>query len=155
MPAGGWLADRIGDRMVTAAGAGVTAIGLVWIAGLDAESSLPGIVIRIGLAGAGFGLHQAAVYSLAMRRAAPEHAGAGSAVLAVAQTLGTPLSITFGMVIFTWREDSALDAGLSASDAFVGAFQDAYYAAAAVAVLAGLVVVITARKRSAQSSALS
>ncbi len=153
--AGGWLADRIGDRMVTAAGAGVTAIGLVWIAGLDAESSLPGIVIRIGLAGAGFGLHQAAVYSLAMRRAAPEHAGAGSAVLAVAQTLGTPLSITFGMVIFTWREDSALDAGLSASDAFVGAFQDAYYAAAAVAVLAGLVVVITARKRSAQSSALS
>jgi MFS family permease len=147
--AGGWLADRIGDRVVTAAGAGLTAIGLVWIAGLNAESSLPGIMIRIGLAGTGFGLHQAAVYSLAMRRAAPEHAGAGSAVLAVAQTLGTPLSITFGMAIFTWREDIALDAGVSASDAFVGAFQDAYLAAAAVAVLAGLVVV-TFRRRPAR-----
>jgi hypothetical protein len=104
--------------------------------------------MRIGLAGAGFGLHQAAVYSLAMRRAAPEHAGSGSAVLAVAQTLGTPLSITFGMMIFTWRKDSALDAGVLATDAFVGAFQDAYMAAAVIALLAGLVVV-SFRKRSA------
>ena len=145
---GGWLADRIGDRVVTASGAVITALGLVWIAGLNAESTLPGIAMRIGLAGAGFGLHQAAVYSLAMRRASPKHAGSGSAVLAVAQTLGTPLSITFGMMIFTWRKDSALDAGAVATDAFVGAFQDAYLAAAVVALLAGLVVV-RFRKRTA------
>ncbi len=145
---GGWLADRVGDRLVTASGAGTTALGLVWIAGLNAESTLPGIAVRVALAGVGFGLHQAAVYSLAMRKTRPEHAGSGSAVLAVAQTLGTPLSITFGMAIFTWRKDSALDAGAIATDAFVGAFQDAYLAAAAVAVLAGLVVV-SVRKQTA------
>ncbi|MCH8816483.1 MAG: MFS transporter [Chloroflexi bacterium] len=145
---GGWLADRIGDRVVTAAGAAVTAVGLLWIAGLDAEVSLPGIAVRVGLAGAGFGLHQAAVYSLAMRRTRPDHAGAGSAVMAVAQTIGAPLSITFGMAIFTWREDLALRAGIGATDAFVGAFHDAYLAAAVVAVLAGLVVV-TVRRRGA------
>ena len=138
---GGWLADRIGDRIVTAAGAGITALGLVWIAGLNADSTLPGIAMRVAVAGIGFGLHQAAVYSLAMRKARPEHAGAGSAVMAVAQTLGTPLSITLGMAVFTWRKDSALDAGVLATDAFVGAFQDAYMAAAAVALLAGLVVI--------------
>ncbi len=145
---GGWLADRIGDRVATGAGAGFTALGLLWISGLDAESSLPGIAMRIAVAGVGFGMHQAAVYSLAMRRAAPEHASAGSAVLAVAQTLGTPLSITFGMVIFTWRQEIALDAGVQATDAYVGAFHDAYLAAAAVAVLAGLVVVSFWRRAS-------
>jgi hypothetical protein len=102
--------------------------------------------MRVGLAGVGFGLHQAAVYSLAMRKTAPEHAGAGSAVMAVAQTLGTPLSIAFGMVIFTWRKDDAIDAGVLATDAFVGAFHDAYLAAAVIAVLAGLVVVTVRRK---------
>ena len=144
---GGWLADRIGDRVVTATGAGITAIGLVWISGLNAESSLPGIAMRVGIAGVGFGLHQAAVYSLAMRKTRPEHAGAGSAVLAVAQTIGTPLSISFGMVIFTWRKDDAIDAGVLATDAFVGAFHDAYLAAAVVAVLAGLVVMSVRRQR--------
>ncbi len=69
-------------------------------------------------------------------------------MLAVAQTLGTPLSITFGMVIFTWRQEIALDAGVQATDAFVGAFHDAYLAAAAVAVLAGLVVVSFWRRAS-------
>lgn len=143
---GGWLADRIGDRVITATGAAVTAVGLLWISGLDAESSLPGIALRVGLAGTGFGLHQAAVYSLAMRRTRPENAGAGSAVLAVAQTIGTPLSIAFGMVIFNWREGRALEAGIGVTDSFVGAFQDAYLAAAAVAVLAGLVVVAVRRR---------
>ena len=137
---GGWLADRLGDRVITAVGAAFTAAGLLWIAGLDAESSLPGIAMRIALAGFGFGLHQAAVYALAMRRTRPEHAGAGSAVMAVAQTIGVPLSIAFGTAIFTWREDLALRAGIETTDAFIGAFQDAYIAAAVVAVLAGLVV---------------
>ncbi|MDA1257529.1 MAG: MFS transporter [Chloroflexi bacterium] len=145
---GGWLADRIGDRVVTATGAAVTAVGLLWVSGLDAEASLPGVAVRVGVAGLGFGLHQAAVYSLAMRRTRPEHAGASSAMLAVAQTIGVPLSIAFSTSIFRWREDRALDAGIGTADAFVGAFHDAYIAAAVVAVFAGLVVV-TFRRRSA------
>ena len=145
---GGWLADRLGDRIVTVVGAGITALGLLFIADLNAGTSLIGVAMRIAVAGIGFGLHQAAVYSLAMRKMRPEHAGAGSSVLAVSQTIGTPLSITFGMAIFTWREEIALNAGGLTTEAFVTAFHDAYIAAAAVAVLAGLVVVSIRKKSS-------
>lgn len=137
---GGWVADRMGDRLVTFAGAAVTALGLVWIAGLGAEASLADVAARVVLAGAGFGVHQAAVYSLTLRHTRPEHAGAGSAVLAVAQTVGTPLSIAFGTAVFAWRESVSLGRGEGATEAFVSAFGDAYLAAAAIALLAGFVV---------------
>ncbi len=76
-----------------------------------------------------------------MRHTRPEHAGAGAAVLAVAQTIGTPLSITFGTAIFAWREGLALRAGMGGSEAFVDAFRGAYLGAAAVALLAGVIVI--------------
>ena len=138
--AGGWLADRIGDRRATFAGAALTAAGLACVGTLGGDATLIAVGLRAALVGFGFGFHQGAVYALTMRATPREHAGAGSAMLAVSQTIGTVASIAIMTSILAWRQDAAAT-GLSETAAFLAGYRHAYLVAAAVAVAAGAVVV--------------
>jgi hypothetical protein len=63
------------------------------------------------------------------------------------QTVGTVVSVSIGTMIFTWREDEALERGLSDTGAFIDAYGDAFLVAAAVAVLAAVVVIGRSARR--------
>ena len=101
---GGWLADRFGDRKSTLAGAAVSAVGLWMIGEMTGGSQVWTVAVWAAVVGIGFGTHQAAVYALTMRRTDTAHAGSASAALAVAQTLGTVLSIAVMTSLLTWQE---------------------------------------------------
>ncbi len=144
---GGWLADRLGDRAMTVVGAVATAGGLLWMSRIDETASLLEVALRAGAIGLAFGIHQSSVYALTMRHVQPQMAGAASATLAVMQTVGTVVSVSIGTMIFTWREDEALERGLSDTGAFIDAYGDAFLVAAAVAVLAAVVVIGRSARR--------
>ena len=139
--AGGWLADRLGDRVMTVAGSVATAGGLLWMSQISETASLPEVALRAGAVGLAFGIHQSSVYALTMRHVPVDRAGAASATLAVTQTIGTVLSVSIGTMIFSWRERLALERGLSEAGAFIEAYGDAFFAAAGVALIAGVIVI--------------
>jgi MFS family permease len=135
----GWLADRIGDRPVTFAGTVITAVGLVLAGSSGASPSMEVVVISTAVLGFGFGMHQAAVYALTLRGAPSEHAGATSAALTVSQTIGTVLSIALMTSLINWQQTTN---GLS----FVEAYKVAYFCAAAIAIVSGLIILRISRK---------
>ena len=139
--AGGWLADRLGDRVMTVVGAAGTAGGLLWMSQISDTASLPEVALRAGAVGLAFGIHQSSVYALTMRHVSGDRAGAASATLAVTQTIGTGVSVSIGTMIFSWRERLALEEGLSEAGAFIDAYGDAFLAAAGVALIAGVIVI--------------
>ncbi len=118
--AGGWIADRFGDRKSTVAGAAISAAGLWMVGQMTGGSTVLVVAVAAAVMGLGFGGHQAAVYALTMRRTAAEHAGSASASLAVAQTVGTVTSIAVLTSLLAWRE------GLSDAQSGSAIFLDAY-----------------------------
>lgn len=139
--AGGWIADRVGDRKSTLTGAAIAAAGLWMAGGMTGDSGVMVVAGAVAITGFGFGAHQAAVYALTLRRAETQYAGAASAALAVAQTVGTVLSIAVMTSLLAWQE------GRSESTSDTGQFLDAYgivLPIAAITTLAGgLVALVT------------
>ena len=130
----GWLADRVGDRPITFLGTLITSVGLILAGTAGSAPSMAAVVVTTAILGFGFGIHQAAVYSLTLRGTPSEHAGATSAALTVSQTVGTVLSIALMTSLVTWRQESY-------GSTFVEAYQFVYVAAAVIAVLSGIIVV--------------
>ncbi len=144
---GGWFADRIGDRITTISGSFIMAFGLIWVANLGSGAFFIVVGASVALLGLGFGIHQAAVYALTMRKTPIQHAGSSSAMLAVTQTVGTVCSITLMTSILNWRHQTALGSNGNEISAFATAFHDTYLIAALVALVAALVVVHKIRYR--------
>ena len=138
---GGWVADRAGDRKGTLIGAAIAAAGLWLVGGMTGASDTITVIGAVAILGLGFGGHQAAVYALTLRRAETRNAGAASAALAVAQTLGTVLSIAVMTSLLGWQQ------GRSESISGGGQFLDAYGVvlpiAAITTLVGGLVALIT------------
>ena len=129
----GWLADRIGDRQITFAGAVVTGCGLLLAGTTGGTPTMGAVVFATVVLGFGFGIHQAAVYSLTLRGTPSRHAGASSAALSVSQTIGTVLSIALMTTLLNWQQSAN-------GGSFIEAYRFSYIAAAGIAVLAGAVV---------------
>jgi MFS family permease len=129
----GWLADRAGDRPITFIGTILTAIGLAFAGTAGDNPEMSRVVISTAVLGLGFGIHQAAVYALTLRGTPSEYAGSTSATLTVSQTIGTVMSIALMTSLLNWRQDS--------HDAtFNEAYQFAYFTAAGIALVSGMIV---------------
>jgi hypothetical protein len=95
--------------------------------------AMSAVMLATATLGLGFGIHQAAVYALALRAAPQDHAGAASAALSVTQTIGTVLSIALMTSLLNWR--------MSAGDTFFDeAYRFSFVTASAIAMAAGLIV---------------
>ena len=130
----GYLADRVGDRLITFVGSILTAIGLV-LAGIQGNAPAMLIVILATiLIGVGFGAHQAAVYALTLRGTPPEHSGSTAAGLTVSQTIGTVVSITLMTSLLSWQQSIN-------GRSFAEAYEILYLIAGGIAVLAGAIVI--------------
>ena len=130
----GWLADRAGDRPITFIGTILTAVGLVMAGTAGEDPEMSRIVISTAVLGLGFGIHQAAVYALTLRGTPSEHAGSTSAALTVSQTIGTVMSIALMTSLLNWRQDSQ-------NATFAEAYQFAYFTAAGIALVSGVIVI--------------
>ena len=130
----GYLADRVGDRLITFVGSILTAIGLV-LAGIQGNApAMPVVILATTVIGVGFGAHQAAVYALTLRGTAPEHAGSTAAGLTVSQTIGTVVSIALMTSLLNWQQSIN-------GRSFTEAYAILYLIAGGIAVLAGAIVI--------------
>ena len=130
----GYLADRVGDRLITFVGSILTAIGLV-LAGIQGNAPpMPIIILATVVIGVGFGAHQAAVYALTLRGTPPEHSGSTAAGLTVSQTIGTVVSITLMTSLLSWQQSIN-------GKSFAEAYEIIYLIAGGIAVLAGAIVI--------------
>ena len=136
----GWLADHVGDRRITFVGAAITAGGLVLAGTAGGSPTMGAVVFATVVLGFGFGIHQAAVYSLTLRGTPSEHIGATSAALSVSQTIGTVLSISLMTTLLNWQQSTN-------GGSFIEAYRFSYFAAAGIAMLAGVVVLKIRVKR--------
>lgn len=143
---GGWLSDRIGTRVVGAAGMLAIAAGLATMGFLDGESSVAEVTLWVSLAGAGNGLVQAACYSLVMKSVQPERFGTAGAMLALTQALGSIFAIVIIGGIFALREEYHLAqmAGTVGADAaaFLLAYRDVFLIGAVVAAVGACVALL-------------
>lgn len=135
----GWLADRAGDRPITFIGTILTAIGLAFAGTAGDNPEMSRVVISTAVLGLGFGIHQAAVYALTLRGTPSEYAGSTSASLTVSQTIGTVMSIALMTSLLNWRQDSH-------NATFAEAYQFAYFTAAGIALVSGMIVLRLRRK---------
>ncbi len=146
---GGWFADRTGDSKTTVLGAAVAAGGL-WFAGsMTGATQLLVVFAAVGLLGFGFGVHQAAVYALTLRRTETRYAGSASAALAVAQTVGTVLSISIMTSVLALRERQFAAGDGSLASPFLSAYGDVLLIAAVVTLVGGMIA-LASRQRPEQ-----
>ncbi|WP_280697673.1 MFS transporter [Kitasatospora sp. GP82] len=90
-PLGGRLADRFGARPPAAAGATLTALGLLLLVPLGAGWTPVDIAWRLALAGFGTGLYGGPVQALVMSAAPPERMATAGSAVQLARSLGFTL----------------------------------------------------------------
>lgn len=100
-PFAGRLSDRIESRIVASAGMGLTAVGLVMLAFLTADTSVVYIVAALLLLGLGFGLFSSPNMNAIMGSVEKRLYGVASAILATMRTLGQALSLGMALLLFS------------------------------------------------------
>ncbi|MES9520342.1 MFS transporter [Streptomyces capoamus] len=90
-PPAGRLADRYGARPTAAAGAALTAAGLLLLVPWDGAWSAPDVAWRLALAGLGTGLTGGPVQALVMGTAPPDRLATAGSTVQLARSLGFTL----------------------------------------------------------------
>ena len=144
-PLAGRASDRLGSRWLMAGGMTLVSLCLVVFAQLDAGSAywslLPGMI----LGGVGMAVTMTPMTAAALSSVPVDKAGVGSGMLNTFRQVGGALGIAVMGAILASESSSALAAGQSQVDAFVHGLHRALYVAAAIALAAALVAMLTVR----------
>ncbi len=100
-PLAGRLSDRVESRIVASAGMGVTAVGLIMLIFLGANTPLAYVIAALLLLGFGFGLFSSPNMNAIMGSADRRMYGVASALLATMRTLGQMLGLGVTLLIFS------------------------------------------------------
>jgi hypothetical protein len=114
------LSQRIGTKLVVAAGLGTVAASLALVAGFEVDSSYPQIGTALGMIGVGIGLAMSPATEAIMGALPREKAGIGSAMNDVVREVGGTLGIAVLGSLLTSYYGSSMDdavAGLPAGAA--------------------------------------
>ncbi len=155
-PLGGWLCDRIPARFVGMGGTATTALGLLWMSGLDGGSSGEEVGLRMALCGLGLGLFHASAYAMVLKTLPEDRFGTGSGSLSMAQSMGQVVSIAVWGLVFARRVDhhvASMDLADASPVAMALAFQDVFQLGAAVAMGATAAMLISMWPRRAVGGA--
>jgi EmrB/QacA subfamily drug resistance transporter len=101
-PISGSLADRFGSRWLASIGLAIGCVGLLLVAQLGLNSTIPDIVWRLVLVGVGMGLFQSPNNRAIMSAAPPRAQGQASGLLGTGRVVGQALSIAFAGAIFSY-----------------------------------------------------
>src|SRR5215831_7922888 len=152
-PIGGALYDRIGARLVTAAGMLTCVAGLVLLfaAMAGTSGSLPQAVLALAVFGAGQGLFISPNNS-AIMAAAPAHlTGEAGGLLNVMRSVGISVGIASASALLSWRLASLTGSGLNTLHApaslLSSAGRDVVLLLGSFAAIAGAVSLVRTRSR--------
>ncbi len=148
-PLSGALSDRIGSRLLSSTGLFVSTFAVASLSTLSLTTTMPGIMLRLGLLGVGMGLFQSPNSSAIMGSVPRNRLGIASGMVATARNVGMVLGVSIAGFVLSVREPAYLaealrTMGRAAAEkvAFLDAFHDAALAAAAVCIL-GIVASLT------------
>lgn len=146
-PIAGTLSDRFGVRPVAMLGLGFLLVGSIAVSTLNAETTIWGYVLRVLPFGLGMGIFQSPNNSAIMGSVPPARLGMASSLLSVIRTLGRSSGVALlgalwaQRVMFHSGESYAGDATTAPIAAQVWGLQEAFWAVAAVA-LAAMILII-------------
>ena len=132
-PISGTLSDRIGNRLLSAAGALFCALGALSLSYAGPEISTLDMAWRLSLFGLGTGMFQSPNSNAIMGSVPKMRLGIAGGVLATARNVGMVLGIAAGSGVLAVRQVAYLAAGVSLPRLY--AMQDAYLTAAAFSLL--------------------
>jgi DHA2 family multidrug resistance protein-like MFS transporter len=127
-PIAGRLSDRYGSGMLGGVGLALLCLGMLSLALLPDQPSVPDIVWRMMLCGAGFGFFQSPNIRAIMTSAPPERSGGASGMVGTVRLLGQSsgaalvaaclhLSSAYGTIAALWL--GALFAGMASAASFM------------------------------------
>lgn len=149
-PVSGALSDRINTRILSSAGMGVMAVGLIMLSFMGADSPYWYIIIAMIACGIGSGMFQTPNNTALMGSAPQDCRGIASGMLAIARNLGMVIGVALSGLMFTAISGKGIPNGtVSVSDQglFINALHITFIAAGAFAVFAVVASLTKEKKR--------
>ena len=142
-PISGSLADRFAPRVIATIGIAFSAGGLLFLATIDADTSVAGIAVRLFIIGTGAAIFSSPNTSTIMSSVPPERLGTASASQTTARTFGNSIGIAVATALFSTqaasyalaRSETGLADPAVASDALVSGIRLALLVGASVTLL--------------------
>ena len=154
-PLAGALSDRAGSRRITMTGLFLLLLGFLTAATLDQDTGLWGYALRIFLVGAGIGTFISPNNSAIMGMAPRHQLGIVSSMMAQSRTLGQTVGVAVIGAVWAGRTvfyaGTGAGATLAPAEAQIAGLHDAFYTAAALALMA-LLLSIRAHVRETRQS---
>ncbi len=144
-PIGGWLADRLGSRMLCTVGSALTALSMVGFSRLGAGSEQIGVMGPLMLLGLGWSLFQSPNLSGMFHAVAPRYVGAVSGLSLTSANIANAMGVAVGSVLFLrWLNYHGLTGSAvppytewgKEPEVFIQAFQSSWTVIAALASIA-------------------
>ena len=139
------LLPRVGPRPLVPTGMAIAAAGLVYLTGIDVDSSYAGAVLPgVMVMGVGFGLIMAPSFETATHGVVPDDAGVASAMVNTSQQVGGSLGVALLSTVFAdavtgFKAATGTPAALAQAEAAVHGYATAFWWAAAI-LAAGAIV---------------
>ena len=118
-PLSGWLADRVAARRLTSLGLVVVVFSLLFLATIDAETSVAGLVLRLFVVGTGLAIFITPNMASVMGAVESERLGTASASLDVGRTIGNAVGFAVATALFASQAGSALGTGGGATEGVI------------------------------------
>jgi EmrB/QacA subfamily drug resistance transporter len=146
-PISGRLSDAIGSRALTVGGMVLVAVSFLWLSRIGSQPAYVDLLWPLLLNGAGMGLFTSPNNSAIMSGAPAERSGTAAGALATSRNLGMALGIALAAAVSALRIPVHLAQHLEPTRAAVAAYQDAFIAAGAIALLAATASLVKPSRR--------
>lgn len=139
------LLPRVGPRPLVPSGMALAAVGLVYLTGIQVDSSYAGAVLPgVMIMGVGFGLIMAPSFATATQGVAPGDAGVASAMVNTSQQVGGSLGVALLSTVFAdaasgYAAAAGVPAALAQAEAAVHGYSTAFWWAAAILAVGAVV----------------
>jgi len=144
-PIGGWLADRLGSRMLCTVGSALTALSMIGFSRLEGANGQVSVVIPLMLLGLGWSLFQSPNLSGMFNAVAPRHIGSVSGLSLTSANIANAMGVAVGSVLFMrWLNYYGFESGSvppytqwgGNAEIYVKAFQGSWTVIACLAAIA-------------------
>jgi len=144
-PLGGWLADRLGSRMLCTVGSALTMASMIGFSRLDGAGSRISVVIPLMLLGLGWSLFQSPNLSGMFNAVEPRHIGSVSGLSLTSANIANAMGVAVGSVLFLrWLNYYGMSSAVvpphtqwgGQAEIFVKAFQGSWMVIAGLAAIA-------------------
>jgi MFS family permease len=151
-PVGGWLADRLGSRMLCTVGSVFTVLSMAGFAHLGADSGQLAVMVPLMLLGVGWSLFQSPNLSGMFNAVAPRYVGAVSGLSLTSANIANAMGVAVGSLLFLrWLNFNGLPGGSvpsytewgKAPEIYIRAFQSSW---TVIAVLTSLAILTSAMR---------